>query len=101
MGTETQGATCRGRTDHFSVSGGDRAGVCVRVVHSREKEDLQVLWEKHGGSTRRSKMVVLPMHAYRTRGYLVLRSEYIGDWTVRILSSDGVELARHDFTVDP
>jgi len=101
MGTETQGATCRGRTDHFSVSGGDRAGVCVRVVHSREKEELQVLWQKHGGSARRSKMVVLPMHAYRTRGYLVLRSEYIGDWTVRILSSDGVELARHDFTVDP
>jgi hypothetical protein len=101
MGTETQGGTCRGRTDHFSVGGGDRAGVCVRVVHSREKEELQVLWQKHGGSTRRSKMVVLPMHAYRTRGYLVLRKEYIGDWTVRILSADDVELARHDFTVDP
>ena len=60
-----------------------------------------MLWQKHGGSTRRSKMVVLPMHAYRTRGILVLRSEYIGDWTVRILSSDGVELARHEFTVVP
>lgn len=101
MGTETQDATCRGRADDFSVSAGDRAGVCVRVVHSREKEELQVLWQKHGGSTRRSKMVVLPMHAYRTRGILVLRSEYIGDWTVRILSSDGVELARHEFTVVP
>jgi hypothetical protein len=83
------------------VSAGDRAGVCVRVVHAREKEELQVLWQKHGGSTRRSKMVVLPMHAYRTRGYLVLRSEYIGDWTVRILSADDVELARHEFTVVP
>ncbi len=101
MGSEMQGATCRGHTDRFSVAGGDKAGVCVRVVHTREKEELQVLWQKHGGSTRRSKMVVLPMHAYRTRGYLVLRSEYIGDWTVRILSSDGVELARHDFTVVP
>jgi hypothetical protein len=101
MGSETQGATCRGRADDFSVSAGDRAGVCVRVVHAREKEELQVLWQKHGGSTRRSKMVVLPMHAYRTRGYLSLRSEYIGDWTVRILSSDDVELARHEFTVVP
>lgn len=101
MGSVTQGATCRGREDDFSVSAGDRAGVCVRVVHPREKEELQVLWQKHEGSTRRSKMVVLPMHAYRTRGVLVLRSEYIGDWTVRILSSDGVELARHDFTVVP
>lgn len=101
MGTETQGATCRGRADDFSVSAGDRAGVCVRVVHPRDKEELQVLWEKQGGSTRRSKMVVLPLHAYRTRGYLVLRNEYIGDWTVHILSADGVELARHDFTVVP
>lgn len=101
MGSVTQGATCRGREDDFSVSAGDRAGVCVRVVHAREKEELQVLWQKHEGSTRRSKMVVLPMHAYRTRGVLVLRSEYIGDWTVRILSADGVELARHDFTVVP
>ncbi len=101
MGTETQGATCRGRTTDFSVEARDRAGVCVRVVHQREKEELQVLWEKHGGSSRRSKMVVQPMHAYRTRGYLVLRNEYIGDWTVHILSSDGVELARHDFTVVP
>jgi Protein of unknown function (DUF2914) len=101
MGSEMQGATCTGHANDFSVSAGDRAGVCVRVVHAREKEELQVLWQKHGGSTRRSKMVVLPMHAYRTRGYLVLRSEYLGDWTVRILSSDGVELARHDFTVVP
>jgi hypothetical protein len=101
MGVETPGAMCRGRSNDFSVSAGDRPGVCVRVVHPREKEELQVLWQKHGGSTRRSKMVVLPMHAYRTRGYLVLRNEYIGDWTVRILSSDGVELARHDFTVVP
>ncbi len=99
MGSE--GSNCSGRADDFSVSARDRVGLCVRVVHPREKEELQVLWEKHGGSTRRSKMVVLPKHAYRTRGYLKLRKEYIGDWTVRILSSDGVELARHDFTVVP
>lgn len=101
MGSQTKGATCSGKSDAFSVSQRERAAVCVRVVHPREKEELQVLWQKHDGSTRRSKMVVLPMHAYRTRGYLVLRSEYIGDWTVHILSSDGVELARHDFTVVP
>ncbi|MCA9707460.1 MAG: DUF2914 domain-containing protein, partial [Myxococcales bacterium] len=100
MGTDVDG-TCSTLTDEFSVSGLDRAGVCVRVVHPREKDELQVLWQKHGGYTRRSKMVVLPKHAYRTRGYLKLRSEYIGEWTVRILSSDGVELARHEFTVVP
>jgi len=100
MGSEG-GSTCSGRTDDFSVAARDRAVVCVRVVHPREKDELQVLWEKHGGSSRRSSMVVLPKHAYRTRGYLKLREEYIGDWTVRILSSDGVELARHEFTVVP
>lgn len=98
MGT---GSACTGPADDFSVSGLDRVVVCVRVVHPREKEELVVLWQKHGGSTRRSKMVVLPKHAYRTRGYLKLRREYIGDWTVRILSSDGVELAQHEFKVVP
>ena len=101
MGSKTDGATCSGHNDAFSVGRREHASVCVRVVHAREKEELQVLWQRHGGSARRSKMVVLPMHAYRTRAHLVLRSEYIGDWTVRILSSDGVELARHDFTVVP
>lgn len=100
VGSKVTGGTCSGLTKRFSVSV-DRVGICVRVVHPRERDELQVLWQKHGGTTRRSKMVVLPKHAYRTRGYLKLRREYIGDWTVRILSSDGVELARHDFTIVP
>ena len=101
MGSQVVGGTCKGRSDGFSVSRREVASVCVRVVHQRTKEELQLLWQKHGGSTRRSKIVVQPKHAYRTRGHLKLREEYIGDWTVRILSSDDVELARHDFTVAP
>ncbi|MEM7159615.1 MAG: DUF2914 domain-containing protein [Myxococcota bacterium] len=101
MGSQVVGGTCKGRADGFSVSRRETASVCVRVVHQRNKEELQLLWQKHGGSTRRSKIVVQPKHAYRTRGHLKLREEYIGDWTVRILSSDDVELARHDFTVAP
>ncbi|MEX1369059.1 MAG: DUF2914 domain-containing protein [Nannocystaceae bacterium] len=98
---QSDDGSCQGNADDFSVERRDLVTVCVRVVHQREKEELQVLWEKRGGATRRSKMVVQPRHAYRTRGYLKLRKEYIGDWTVRILSSDDVELARHDFTVVP
>ncbi|MCB9717679.1 MAG: DUF2914 domain-containing protein [Myxococcales bacterium] len=101
MGSRVEGGTCRGPSDDFSVTRDGNATVCVRVVHQREKEELQVLWEMQQGSTRRSKMVVQPRHAYRTRGHLKLRKEYIGDWTVKILSTDDVELARHDFTVVP
>jgi len=99
MGSRVEGGTCLGQNNGFSVERREHVSVCIRVVHQRQKEELQVLWKHHGGSTRRSKMVVQPRHAYRTRGYLKLRKEYIGDWTVRILSSDDVELARHDFTI--
>ncbi len=92
---------CAGSSNRFSLRDHRRVSVCVRVVHPREKEELTVLWQKHGGSTRRSKIIVKPLHAYRTRGYLQIRKEYLGDWTVRILSTDGVELARHEFTIMP
>ncbi|MCH9680721.1 MAG: DUF2914 domain-containing protein [Deltaproteobacteria bacterium] len=101
MGARVEHGRCVDHSTNFSVSRRERASVCVRVVHPREKEELQVLWQKHGGSTRRSKMIVKPMHAYRTRGHLKLRTEYIGDWTVRIVSPDGVELASQSFSVIP
>src|SRR5690606_8569774 len=85
--------------EQFSIAEGDRVNVCVRVVHHRQKEELVVLWQKDGGTVRRGKLVVPPAHAYRTRAYLMLRGEYVGTWTVRILSEDGVELAAHPFTV--
>jgi hypothetical protein len=44
-------------------------------------------------------MVVKPMHAYRTRAYLKLRSEYVGKWTVQILAEGDIELATYAFTV--
>lgn len=99
MGTTYAHGDCIGKRDGFSVDSGDRPSVCVRVVHPREKEEIAVVWEKKGGAARRSKLTIKPIHAYRTRAYLVLRREYVGEWTVRILSADGVELASHDFEV--
>lgn len=99
MGTRYSGSRCEGETERFSAGQVDLASVCVRVVHQRLKEELAVLWHKKGGTTRRSKLIVKPAHAYRTRAYLKLRREYVGDWTVSIVSSDGTELASHDFTV--
>jgi hypothetical protein len=99
MGSRFEDGDCTGSTDRFSVSADPRPSVCIRVVHPREKEDVVVVWEKSGGSARRSKVSIKPTHAYRTRAYLLLRREYVGSWTVRILSADGVELASHAFEV--
>lgn len=99
MGSQYEGGDCTGKSDRFSVSADPRPSVCVRVVHPREKDEVSVVWEKKGGSTRRTQLTIKPTHAYRTRAYLLLRKEYVGEWTVRILSKDGVELAAHAFEV--
>jgi hypothetical protein len=99
MGTEYRGSECRARSDRFSITKRQRANVCFRVVHQRKDEEVRVLWQKDGGTVRRSRVKVPSVHAYRTRAYLVLREEYAGRWTVRIMSTDGVELAARSFAV--
>lgn len=101
MGSAYERNRCSGGDGSFSVGQGDRVNVCLRVVHQRQKEELSVVWQKLGGNARRGKIVVKPMHAYRTRAYLKLRGEYVGDWEVKVFSEDGAELARYPFTVVP
>lgn len=91
---------CIGKSDGFSIAGGDEVNVCFRVVHGRVEEDVDVIWEKDGDlAQRRRGITIPPLHAYRSRSYLVLRGEYVGAWKVRILSSDQVELASATFSV--
>ena len=99
MGATYDRGKCGGEARRFSLAVGDRPSVCVRVVHQRTKEELVVQWEKQGGAKRRGKLHVKSTHAYRTRTYLMLRQEYIGEWTVKILSQDGAELAAYSFSV--
>lgn len=94
-----RGGHCADVKRVYSISARERVNVCIRVVHPREKEDVTIYWEKDGGTMRRSQIPIVPMHAYRTRAYLVLRREYVGDWTVRVHSADGVELAQDSFRV--
>ena len=101
MGSNYDRSRCEGGDGAFSVSKDDLANVCLRFVHQREKEEVSVVWQKVDGNARRGKIVVKPLHAYRTRAYLKLRSEYVGDWEVTVFSEDGVELARYPFTVVP
>jgi hypothetical protein len=100
MGSSYDKTGCGGVASSFSLSSIDRVNVCLRVVHPRQDETVSIVWSKNDGSSaRRGKIAIKPMHAYRTRAYLVLRNEYVGDWTVRILSADGVELASHAFAI--
>jgi hypothetical protein len=102
MGASYDKTGCGGVAERFSLAGIERVNVCLRVVHPRQEETLSIVWSKNDNSTaRRGKIAIKPMHAYRTRAYLVLRKEYVGDWTVRIMSADGVELASHAFTITP
>ncbi|MBV1860724.1 MAG: DUF2914 domain-containing protein [Nannocystaceae bacterium] len=101
MGSIYERSRCSGAKGSFSVGKGDLVNVCLRVVHQRQKEELSVVWQRVGGNARRGKIVVKPMHAYRTRAYLKLRSEYVGDWEVKVFSADGAQLARYPFTIVP
>jgi hypothetical protein len=98
LGETYEDTRCEGESSRFSIARHDRVNVCIRVVHPREKETVSVLWERDGAA-RRSAVVIKPLHAYRTRAFMALRSEYVGSWTVRVVSKDGVELAARSFEI--
>lgn len=90
---------CSGESEQFSLASHGQVNVCFRVVHSRTEESVEVRWEKDGELFRRRAVQIPDLHAYRTRAYLVLRREYIGNWKARVMSVDGMELAVASFDV--
>ncbi len=99
MGTTYDGGSCVGPVGKFSIHQDDVAHVCFRVVHHRVEQEVVVRWERNGRLMRRAFVSIGASHGYRTRAGLRLRRTYGGDWTVRIMSPDGVELASHAFQV--
>jgi hypothetical protein len=99
VGSRYERDGCTGESERFSLAKHDQVNVCFRVVHSRAEESVEVLWEKDGETFRRRGLTIPDLHAYRTRAYLVLRREYIGNWTAKVRSSDGIELAAISFAV--
>lgn len=99
MGTRIQDGACMGPTGKFSVREDDLAHVCFRVVHPRVKQRVVVRWERGGKLVRRTVVPIADSHAYRTRATLPLRHRFRGEWTVRIVSTDGIELAAQSFQV--
>ncbi len=102
LGSEYGRRGCSGLQDNFPTDI-EQVNVCFRVVHNRELEHVDVIWEQEATDmVKRRRGVQIPaQHAYRSRAYLALRHEYTGRWRVRIFSEDEVELASASFTVVP
>lgn len=100
LGDRYEREGCVGESARFSLARHSQVGVCFRVVHSRVEESVDVLWEKDGAPFRSRGVTIPDLHAYRTRAYLALRREYVGQWKARVMSTDGVELASASFTVE-
>lgn len=99
MGTKYSRGTCSGPVGKFSIEDDRRAHVCFRAVHRRVEQRVIVHWERNGKLMRRTFVKIGDHHGYRTRAGLPLRKHYAGQWTVRIESTDGIELARQSFEV--
>jgi hypothetical protein len=99
MGTAYKDGACTGPAGKFSIREESFAHLCFRVVHPRTQQRVRVRWERNGKLVRRTLVPIGDSHAYRTRATLPLRRSFRGDWTVRIVSIDGVELATHSFQV--
>ncbi|MEM7158000.1 MAG: DUF2914 domain-containing protein [Myxococcota bacterium] len=101
MGTSYERRACSGPVGKFSIETDGFANVCFRAVHRRVAQRVVVRWEQDGKLRRRTFVNIADGHAHRTRAALALRRKYEGNWTVRIMSPDGVELASQSFTVNP
>ncbi|MFV8750492.1 DUF2914 domain-containing protein [Nannocystaceae bacterium ST9] len=100
-GREYKSGQCNDEVREFSIATDKEVSVCFRVVHDREEESVRILWDKDGVTTRRGGVRIRDLHAYKTRAYLDLRPEYVGEWRVRVVSEDDVELAAFEFEIGP
>lgn len=101
MGTTYDDGACSGPVGKFSIGADHTTNVCFRAVHPRERQTVIVRWEQGGKLRRRTFVKIGDSHGYRTRAALNLRRSYAGQWTVRIMSTDGIELASQSFEVLP
>jgi hypothetical protein len=96
--------TCSGRTSEFSVKVHRHVNVCIRVapVTQPSSELVMVLWERNGTVHGETGIRIATRHtSVRTRVRLGLHLRRLGDWSVRLVSHKGLELARSTFHVVP
>jgi hypothetical protein len=71
-------------------------------MHTPVTEPVTVMWERNGAFYGRTDLTITSRHIrLRTRAHMILDERRAGDWSVRILSGKGRELARTTFHVGP
>jgi hypothetical protein len=96
--------TCSERTSEFSVKAHRHVNVCIRMapVTQPSSELVRVLWERNGTVHGETSIRIATRHtSVRTRVRFGLHLRRLGDWSVRLVSHKGVELARSTFHVVP
>jgi uncharacterized protein (TIGR02266 family) len=96
--------TCPGPTGQFSLKSHRRVNVCIRIaaMHEPVTADLTVVWERNGATVCRTTLPISGRHvSSRTRAHIAINERRTGRWSVSIQTSEGDELARSSFQVDP
>jgi hypothetical protein len=99
VGDTSAKRVCSGKSDGFSIANAETVHICFRVVHTREIEELSIVFAQDGKTKRRSKEEVPDKHAHSIRTRLKARDGMAGSWTASVKSADGTELAKIGFNV--
>jgi Tfp pilus assembly protein PilZ len=97
-----EGHTCPQPTSQFSFKTQRSVNVCISVAPMSDPvtEEVTVIWERNGAFLCQTKMHIVARHiTSRTRAHVDIDERRVGDWSVRILSRKGIELARSSFRV--
>jgi hypothetical protein len=96
--------TCPERASEFSVKAHRHVNVCIQMAPATQpsSELVKVLWERNGTVHGETSIRIATRHTrVRTRVRFGLHLRRLGDWSVRLVSHNGVELARSTFHVVP
>ena len=87
----------QGEATTFKVAAGTKIYAWTRVTGAADST-ITVAFSK-GDRTSKQELKV-PRSPYRTNAYRTFRAGDGGEWTVKVLSADGAELGKADFTVE-
>jgi hypothetical protein len=96
--------TCPEPTDHFSLHVHRRVNVCIQIgpMLAPVEETVNVVWERNGAFYGSTELTIPARHIpHRTRVHMAIDERRVGDWSIRVVSRKGKELARSTFQVGP
>jgi hypothetical protein len=96
--------TCPEPTNHLSLQAHRRVNICLQIAPmlGPAGETVTVVWERNGAFYGTTELTIPVRHIpLRTRAHMAIDQRRAGDWSVRVLSRKGKELARSTFQVGP